>query len=165
LEFSGVPSLLGIGFPGSLAGPEVRGRPRVGVVKFGHARNSKLMKFTMMMLVLNVIAFILGLVAAVSFGYAPGQIYSVAMGMILLFGFSIAAYFLDFSRLYLYGLLVGLSPLVGEWLWLHGYAAHHGFPLTFGVASGSMILAGLTVFVRLLHDNPVPEEGTPSGEA
>ena len=139
--------------------------PRVGVVKFGLARKTKLAKFTVVMLLVNVIAFILGLVAAMSFGKVPGQIYTIIFGMILLIGFSIAAYFLDFSRLYIYGLLVGLSPLVGEWLWTHGYATHHGFPITFGTAAGIMILVGVTVFVRLLHDNRVPAEGIPSGEA
>jgi len=139
--------------------------PRVGVVKFGLARKTKLAKFTVVMLAVNVIAFILGLFAALSFGKAPGQIYSIILGMILLIGFSIAAYFLDFNRLYIYGLLVGFSPLVGEWLWTQGYATHHGFPITFGTTAGIMILVGLSVFVRLLRDNPVPREGIPFEEA
>jgi hypothetical protein len=139
--------------------------PRIGVVKFGQARKAKLMKFSAVMLVINVIALILGIVAALSFGSVPGQMISIIFGMILLMGLSIAAYFLDFSRLYIYGLLVGLSPVVGEWLWTHGYATHHGFPITFGTSAGIMILVGLAVFIRLLHDNPVPIEGSPFKEA
>ena len=136
--------------------------PRVGMVKFGQARKAKLAKFTVVMLVINVVALILGTVAALSFGSVPGQMISILFGLILLMGFSIAAYFLDFNRLYIYGLLVGLSPLIGEWLWTHGYATHHGFPITFGTSSGIMILVGLAVFIRLLHNNPVPIEGIPS---
>jgi MFS family permease len=139
--------------------------PRVGVAKFGQARKAKLMKLSLVMLVFNVIAFILGLVAATSLNVVPGQIFSVFIGLLLLTGFSIAAYFLDFNRLYLYGLLVGFSPLVGEWLWTNGYAAHHGFPIAFGTASSIMILVGLVVFIRLLHDNPFPVEGSPSRDA
>jgi hypothetical protein len=90
---------------------------------------------------------------------------SAGFGLILLLAFSLAAYFLDFGRLYLYGLLVGLSPLVGEWLWNQGIATHHGFPMTFGTAAGIMILVGLAVFARLLRDNPVPTQGVPSGQA
>jgi hypothetical protein len=135
--------------------------PRVGVVKFGRARKTKLTQFTVVMLVANVIAFILGLVAALSFGRVPGQIYTMALGLLFLLGFSVAAYFLDFSRLYVYGLLVGLSFLVGEWLW----ASHHGFPITFGTTAGIMILVGLAVFVRLLRRNPIPIEGIPPGGA
>jgi hypothetical protein len=139
--------------------------PRVGVVEFGRARKAKLTKFTVVMLVVNVIGAILGLVAALSFGRVPGQVYTMALGLVFLFGFSVAAYFLDFRRLYVYGLLVGLSFLVGEWLWAQGYASHHGFPITFGTTAGIMILVGLAVFVRLLRRNPVPIEGIPSGEA
>jgi hypothetical protein len=139
--------------------------PRVGVVKFGQARKTRLRKFTVVMLVINVIAFILGLVATITFGRVAGQIYTTTFGLILLIGFSVAAYFLDFGRLYFYGLLVGLSFLVGEWLWARGYASHHGFPITFGATSGMMILVGLVVFVRLLRNNPVPIAGIPSEEA
>jgi len=139
--------------------------PRIGVVKFGQARKAKLRKFTIVMLIVNAIALILGFAAVMSFGIVPGQIYTIIMGLILLIGFSIAAYFLDVSRLYFYGLLVGLAFLVGEWLWAHGYASHHGFPITFGTTAGIMILVGLAVFVRLLRDNPVPIEGIPSEEA
>ena len=136
--------------------------PRVGVVKFGFASKVKLTRFSVVMLVVNVIALILGFVAAMSFGKVPGQIYSISFGVILLLGFSFAAYFLGFNRLYIYGLLVGLSPLVGEWLWTRGYATHHGFPITFGTSSGIMILVGLVVFVRLLRNNPIPKEEIPS---
>ena len=139
--------------------------PRIGTVKFGPVRKTKLAKFTVVLLAVNIFAFILGLVAAVSFGRVPGQVISIVFGMILLSGFSLAAYFLDFSRLYIYGLLLGFSPLIGEWLWTHGYASHHGFPITFGITASIMILVGLTLFIRLLRDNPLPVEGIPSGEA
>jgi MFS family permease len=139
--------------------------PRVGVVKYGQARRNKLMKFSVVMLMVNVVALILGFVAAMNFGRVSGQMATIILGLIFLIGFSIAAYFLDFSRLYIYGLLVGLSPLVGEWLWTQGYATHHGFPITFGITAGIMILVGLAVFVRLLRDHPVPREGIPFEEA
>jgi hypothetical protein len=136
--------------------------PRIGTVTFGQARKAKLANFNFVMLVANVTAIIMGFVAALNSGSIPGQMISIIFGMILLMGFSMAAYLLDFNRLYVYGLLAGLSPVVGEWLWTRGYATHHGFPITFGTAAGIMILVGLTVFVRLLHNNPVPIEGIPS---
>lgn len=139
--------------------------PRIGVVKFGQVRKNKLAKFTIVMLTVNILAFILGMLAAVSFGSVSGQVISIIFGMILLTGFSLAAYFLDFSRLYIYGLLLGLSPLIGEWLWTHGYATHHGLPITFGITASIMILVGLVLFIRLLRDNPLPIEGIQSGEA
>ena len=113
----------------------------------------------------NIVVLVLGIVAAMSFARVPGQMYSVGFGMILLMGFSMAAYFLDFNRLYIYGLIVGFSPLIGEWLWNQGLASHHGFPITFSASAGIMILVGLAVFVRLLRNNPVPIDGISSGEA
>jgi MFS family permease len=139
--------------------------PRLGIVKFGHMRTTKLMKFTIIMLIFNVLAFIGGIVVAMNFGKAPGQMYPIIFGMLLLIFFSIAAYFLDFNRLFIYGLLLGLSPLVGEWLWNHGHASHHGFPVTFGTSAGIMILTGLVVFFRLLHNNPLPKEMNLSEDA
>jgi hypothetical protein len=139
--------------------------PRVGVATFGRARKAKLKKFTIVMLSINIAAFILGLIAAANIGRISGRMTSAFLGLLLLFGFSLAAYFLDFRRLYLYGLLVGLSPMIGEWLWIHGHASHHGFPITFGTAAAIMILVGLVLFIRLLRANPLPAEGIPSEEA
>jgi hypothetical protein len=139
--------------------------PRIGVATFGRARKAKLMRFSMVMLVINIAAFILGIVAAANIDRISGRMIMILFGLLLLGGFSLAAYFLDFGRLYIYGLLVGFSPMIGEWLWIRGYASHHGFPVTFGTAAAIMILVGLSVFVRLLHDNPVPIEGFHSEEA
>jgi hypothetical protein len=131
-------------------------KPRIGMVKYGPARTAKLKKFTMVILLVNIVVFILGLIAVFSFGVVSGQIYPVILGLTLLVGFSLAAYFLDFPRLYIYGLLLAISPLVGEWLFFHGYASHHGFPIAFGVTCSIMILTGLIVFIRFLRNNPIP---------
>jgi hypothetical protein len=136
--------------------------PRIGVVKFGPIRKAKLMKFTVVMLVFNVVALILGFLAAGSIG---GQMTTIIFSLLLLTGFSIAAYFLDFRRLYIYGLLVGLSPVAGEWLYTYQNAAHHGYPITFGASAAIMILVGLAMLLRLLRENPVPPEGISSEEA
>lgn len=139
--------------------------PRIGVVRYGPVRKTRLAAFTVVMLVVNVVALILGLVAATSFARVPGQIFSIGFGLLLLTALSVAAYLLDFRRLYVYGLLVGLSPLVGEWLYLHAHAAHHGFPITFGVTTGIISLVGLTKFALLLRDHPIPMEEPSSVES
>jgi len=138
--------------------------PRVGVVKFGAARKARLRRFTIVMLTVNIVAFALGLFVAVNMEVIPGRISVAIFGMICLAGFSLAAYFLDFRRLYIYGLLVGFSPLIGEWLYAHHNAPHHGFPITFGVTAGIMILTGLVVFIRVLRRIPDPSRQTPSKE-
>ena len=88
----------------------------------------------------------------------------ICFGLICLAISSLAAYFLDYRRLYVYGLLVGLSPLIGEWLWMRGQASHHGFPVTFGITSSVMILTGIFVFFHLLKTYPTLEEESVPGE-
>lgn len=136
--------------------------PRIGVVKFGPARKAKLARFSVVMLFVNIVAMILGLLAAFGFGRLPGQVTSITFGMILLICFSLAAYFLDFTRLYIYGLMLGFSPLVGEWLYVRKNVLHHGFPVTFGITTGIMFIIGLITFVRLLLDNSVSIEDIPA---
>lgn len=139
-------------------------RPRVGMVKFGAARRSRLLKFNLVMLIVNIIAPALGIWASFNSEVLSGRLTSAFFGLICLMLLSIAAYFLDFRRLYVYGLLVGLSPLVGEWLYIHQNASHHGFPITFGITAGIMIITGSLVFLRLLRNYPVPIEAVTSQE-
>lgn len=143
--------------------------PRIGTVNFGKARKEKLRKFSLVMLCINAVMFVLGLVAAFAFGGAAdgwsvslrGALISVLLGLFLLGGFSTAAYLLDYPRLYLYGLMLFVGPVVGEWLYQHHGATHHGYPIVFGAAAAIMILTGLSLFVRLLRNNPAIE--TPEG--
>ncbi|MFC1971053.1 hypothetical protein ACFLV0_03860 [Chloroflexota bacterium] len=130
-------------------------KPRTGVVKFGKQRIGRMKKFTLVMLIVNVLALILGTIVALYFHALSGQMVAIIFGLILLIGFSLAGYFLDYIRLYVYGLLLGITPFVGEWLYSNYNASHHGFPITFGFISGVIFLAGLITFIRFLHKNPV----------
>lgn len=132
--------------------------PRIGVVKFGPTRISKMKRFSYVMLAFNVIALGLGVWAAFSVDKASGDPIPYMFSLVLLSGFSLAAFFLDINRLYLYGLLIALAPVAGEWLWKNGYASHHGWPITFGVISGIMVLIGMSMFIRILRSAPIPNE-------
>jgi len=136
--------------------------PRIGQVKFGALRVTRLKKFTLIMFIINFLALGLGVIAAFSFKQA-GIKYPIILGITLLLGFSLAAYFLDMNRLYLYGMLTVPGPLVGEWLWQSGLASHHGYPVVFGFVSGVMIITGLVLLVLLLKRNPLPSEENAMG--
>jgi hypothetical protein len=138
--------------------------PRIGKVQFGHNRQKKLRQFTLVMLMINCAAFVTGIVSAAMFGVLSRLTPLFIFGLIILTLFSTAAYFLDFRRLYFYGLLGGLSPLIGEWLYVSQGVSHHGFPITFGLTSTIMILIGLTIFIRLLRDHPEPVQEPHSKE-
>jgi len=132
--------------------------PRVGMVEFGSWRKTRLIKFNVVMLVVCLIALILGILSVLSFAAVPGWIHIARFSLIILVVFSVAAYFLNFTRLHLYGVLIALSPLVGEWLYVYIKVPHHGFPITFGITAGITILVGLVKFIHLLRDYPIPTE-------
>jgi hypothetical protein len=139
-------------------------KPRVGIVQFGKARKTRMRWFTGLMLTLNIIALVIGLWVSLNADTLTGRAATAIFGMTCLVLFSTAGYFLDFPRLYVYGLLLCLSPFAGEWLYSDYAASHHGFPITFGISSGVMLLTGLFVFIRLLRNNPLPKvDETPEG--
>ena len=76
---------------------------------------------------------------------------------ILIF-FSLIAYFLNYTRMYAYGILVSLAPIVGEWLHVNMGASHHGWPITFGICAGIMITTGITLFVKFLRSHTLPTD-------
>ena len=129
--------------------------PRVGKVKFGSWRKARLLKFNIIVFAVLLLSLILGILSFINFEAIPGLIIMARFSLIILIGFSVAAYFLDLSRLYIYGVLIALAPLVGEWLFVHMKAPHHGFPITFGVLSILIILTGMVLFFRFLRDRPL----------
>ncbi|MEJ2011168.1 MAG: hypothetical protein P8X64_02965 [Anaerolineales bacterium] len=136
-------------------------RPRIGSVRFGKSRRAVLSRFNVILLVLNLLTFVLGLFAAAYASRIPGQVMGFALGLILLGGFSFAAFYLGISRLYVYGLLTGLGPPIGEWLWTRGLVSHHGYPLMFGFISGTMIFVGLALLLRLIAQYPASDDDQP----
>lgn len=131
--------------------------PRIGMVKFGRSRKARLSRLAAILVAVNVVGLLLGMLAA-RVSNRPGWMVLTPFALLMLTIFSVAGYYLDFPRLHLYGVLVSLSPLVGEWLYVTSGASHHGFPITFGITAGLMIGVGLIKFALLLRDHPLPVE-------
>jgi len=127
--------------------------PRIGVVSFRQARKKRLIKFNILMLVVLSVGLILGIVSFRG-STTQGWVHNLRFIAIVLVCSGLAAYFLGFVRLYIYGILVALSIPVGEWLYLNAGVPHHGFPVTFGITAGIMIITGVILLLRLLRKNP-----------
>lgn len=144
--------------------------PRLGRVEFGAARKAKLNKLRAALcfsLLLGVITAIFGGVAAVNglprwAALIPIPAYIWAVQCIIVF--AIAAYAMDVSRFYAYGVLYGLTfPVAVLWVesnWLVGPSC--AFAITYGLAAGAMVLIGAMLFVRFLRRYPLPREREPS---
>ncbi len=128
--------------------------PRIGVVIFSKARRTKLSQILPMSMFINTSALILGfdqMERVDDQGWTTAMIF-VSLVLML---FWIAAYFLDFSRLYAYGILLAIPPLVGELLRQQWDAVHQGFPITLSVVAAIMISTGFAQFVKVVRNNPV----------
>lgn len=128
--------------------------PRMGEVKFGPARRTKLRRLAFIMLALNCVSLLGGVFAAAGFDILPGWVFTGIFGLILLNTFCLAGYFLDYPRLYVYGVLFFFCPIVGEVLFVRAHVPHHGYPVTYGIATLAILLTGVVTFLRLLRDNP-----------
>jgi hypothetical protein len=132
-------------------------KPRAGVVKYGPLRKKKMTLFTGIMLTLNVVFFILGLVAFVTTSGRGWTITLAFAGMVLI-SFTMAGYFLDVTRFYVYGLMLSGGFLVGEWLYQTFGVSHHGIPIVFGISAVLIFLIGLYKLFTFVQDNPLPTD-------
>ena len=133
-------------------GKKVITTSRLGRVKFGPARKRKLDKLTtgLIISVLAVFALLLLIRSGLSFRGIP---ISPIMAVWIAAFFGVLAHYLDFRRLYAYGLLYGLSEVIwGQFGKLIG--------ATIQTISGiAILLIGIVVLMRFLRKYPLPAEG------
>jgi hypothetical protein len=125
-------------------------QPRIGNVEFTRPRRQRLHRLGVIMLVVNIAAFIAGLVTATRVPVTDGRVVSLTLSVLILAGFSAAALFLGIPRVFFYGVLLATAPPMGEALFVHGYASHHGFPVVFGVSAAVILVSGIVRFVNFL---------------
>lgn len=133
-------------------------QPRVGRIQYGSYRKKKMVRMNIIILLINLIALILGILSFFQIKDVSGWVISTRFSIIILIGFSLAGYMLDFPRIYLYGILISAAPIVGENLYQYFGFSHHGFPITFGFLSTAIIITGLTILIRLLKKYPFQDK-------
>ncbi|MFB0537507.1 MAG: hypothetical protein ACETWR_21280 [Anaerolineae bacterium] len=148
---------------GFWAGKKFITTPRMGLVKFGPQRKAKLKKTRAVLFLsalLGVIMLVLRALWNVEWAAIPIPAYVWAVQAFVVFG--LGAYFLDVSRFYAYGILYAIPVPVGLAL-----LQNTGLPglmfLPFGVSGGVMVIIGVALFIRFLHDYPVPAEVVSDG--
>ena len=87
-----------------------------------------------------------------------GYTMSIRFSVMMLVLFTAAGYMLDFSFLYVYGILIALALPVGEWLYQTAGFSHHGFPVVFGTLAGIMFARGLYKFITLVKETSLQVE-------
>jgi len=126
--------------------------PRLGNVEFGKARKRKLVYI----FGINLFTLLLALGLFFTFKWLPLDasqtelIAPLGLGFWIAFMTSLMAYFLDFDRLYIYGLIYGAAFTAVLLLDL---------PILFLIASLLILLPGLAIFARFLMTTKPYEEG------
>jgi hypothetical protein len=132
--------------------------PRMGFVTFGTKRKSKQLKlkiFLFIFFILNLILFVLPLTGILNYAQFEPLLLSLILGMgMFTFPFCIIAYFLDFTRLYIYAFLTGIGFFLTDLL-----NPIFGSPMdiffTFGISGGIIVIIGLYLFIRFLKKYPL----------
>lgn len=132
-------------------------KPRLGVAKFGLKRKRKSMvviAIVTVILLSNIVLLILTITDVLQFG---GHEYLAAalFGLIPLVIFTIMAYFLDFTRLYLIGPLFSIGLFLKEFLTLQNYELYSNIVF---ISIGVIIVStGLVFLFRFLKKYPKVE--------
>ena len=150
------------------AGKKFITTPRIGSVKFGAQRKSKLKSVRLVLFMSVLVGALMSIwgvgsrVAGVPYLIAqvplPAYVWAVQCVVV----FSLAAYFMDVTRFYFYGVLYALpfplGILLAENMDLAGASS---MAITFGASGAVMVLVGAVLFARFLRRYPLPKDSPP----
>ena len=136
--------------------------PRMGRVRFGPKRKTKLNWVRVVLFISVLVGAGVFLVTSAMRGNRPGWLnaafFAPAVWVVnALVVFSLGAYFLDFNRLYLIGVLYAL-PVPLDILF-HKFASMDLTFFAIGVPAIVILIVGLVILVRFLRDYPLLPEG------
>ena len=134
--------------------------PRIGHVKFGAMRRAKLTKMRIV-LALSVIFGLVALVAGVAMHgdssefVRPGVLFPLGWMVNALIVFGLMAYFMDFPRLYIIGMLYAVTvPIAGA---LREFVKIDVGYIVFGIAAAIILVMGLVILSRFLRNHPLQD--------
>lgn len=133
--------------------------PRAGLVKFGQKRKSRLSIMVTVVSITLFVSLLLGVLLAknsIPSELATGMsIPVIAWILLFIVGFSVAAYFLNLNRLYIYGLLYAVTLPVSVLLKQNPNLRSISLSAYF-VSAGIILFIGTTLLVRFLRNHPIP---------
>jgi hypothetical protein len=152
-------SALGMAF--FFAGKKYLTVPRLGTVQFSPARTLRRKKTSLVLACSALVGIALLALTATrslpSLGLAGVPTVAIIFAANCLIVFSLGAYYLDFDRLYVYGLLYAVAFPLAVVLTEH-WGAAAGFLVAYALSAAPMMLVGLALFVRFLRDYPIPTQ-------
>ena len=155
------PIIIGLGVLFFILSKKFIIQPRLGFVKFGHKRKTRKLR-TVLVLVLNmIILFILFLFNLTGLGTGsnfPAEIQYLIEGLLFItLPLCFVAYFLQYPRLYLSALIMGLGFFLAD-LSSILIPLPFNFLFTYLAIGLCIITIGFVYFVRFLIKNPKSEK-------
>ncbi len=152
---------IGIGLAFFFAAKKFITKPRLGVVKFGFKRKGRKLKTLIVLSVNLLILLILFLIRFTNPEFNlefPGFLDGLILGLLFITTpVCFAAYFLQFPRFYLYGLLVGLSFFLSDVFSIF-IPSPFDTLIVFSLISGIMIIMGIVFLIKFLRKYPLSKE-------
>jgi hypothetical protein len=142
--------------------------PRMGRVKFGpkgKARKNRARVIMAISILVGVVVFIFTWQALKSDWSKEVPLHLIvpaAWALNMLVFFSLGAYFLDYDRLYLIGVMYALPVPVD--IWLDEFVGIKLGFIAFAVPAAVILIVGLVAFIRFLRDYPPPAKEAPPAE-
>ena len=135
--------------------------PRLGIAQFGKTRKRKLKHaklFLAFSVLIGVVLFFLSLFKIFPAGGTTGiPLPFLIFGINSLLVLSFVAYFLDFTRLYLYAFLFAISLPLTFWL-KKNTELHYPSLWVFTLTTVPILAVGCVVFIQFLSQFPVKKE-------
>jgi len=155
------PILIGLGLAFFILSKKYLIKPRFGVVKFGRKRKVKKLR-TIVVLSVNVVLLLFLFLLNLSniegvFNLPYLIVYILESLLFLTLPLCFVAYFLQFSRLYVYALLLGCAFFLADISSLI-VPIPFNFLLSYLLLGGIIILVGITYLIRFLKKYPLPKE-------
>lgn len=142
--------------------------PRLGIAHFGKTRKRKLKRVKLLLwisVLIGVVAFFLSLFKVFPVGGATGiPLPFLIFGIQSLLVFSFIAYFLDFTRLYLYAFLFAISLPLTFWLKRNTEIQYPSL-WVFALTTIPILVIGCVVFIQFLTQFPKKELGAGNEQA
>jgi len=155
-------SIIGLGLMFFLFGKKFISEPRLGKVKFGRTRIVRKVK-TIAVLTVNFLAlliiFLIGVLNPQLRLQLPKSLFDLIMGLLFFtLPLCFIAYFLQFRRLYIIAILLGLGFSLDELFKLLPIPDLVSSILAFGMISVIILSMGVVVFIRFLKKYPRPKD-------
>ena len=155
-------SIIGLGLLFFLLSKKFISQPRLGKVKFRWERKARKVK-TIVILSFNflilLIIFLVGVLNPKFEFKFPGYLYGLFIGLLFVtFPLCFVAYFLQFNRLYIIAILIGISFFLDEMFALLLVPEPFDSVLAFGITSIIILSMGIVVFIRFLRNYPLSRE-------